>query len=210
MHTLPLLTYKYTDFEPYFDAATMQLHYSKHHQAYVDKLNEALEGNVELQKLDISILLKSLNDIPEAIRTKIKNFGGGHYNHSFFWDVITANSTQKPEGQIGEVINKTYGNYDDFVVEFTKSALSLFGSGWTWLVIDKSNKLSIINTSNQDCPISIGLTPLLALDLWEHAYYLKYQNRRKDFIDVFYNVINWEKVNTLYLETLKSYDKIKV
>ncbi len=199
-YTLPKLGYAYDALEPYIDEQTMRIHHTKHHQAYVDKLNAALEGHV-LEKT-AEELLEDLDSVPESIRTAVKNHGGGTWNHTFFWKVLKKDV--KISGEISKAIDKKFGSYENFKKEFTNTALTLFGSGWTWLVYDKNkNGLDIMSTANQDSPLSVGKKPLLALDVWEHAYYLKYQNRRPEYIDAFFKIINWEKVNEHYLQAKK-------
>lgn len=205
-HILPILPYAYNALEPYIDEQTMKLHHTKHHQAYVDKLNLALEQYIQLQKKPVEELIKNINKIPEEIRTQVRNNGGGHLNHSFFWPLLKKNV--KISGEIEKAIRKKFGSYEKFKEEFSKSALALFGSGWTWFVL-KNNKLEIINTQNQNSPLSENMIPLLTIDVWEHAYYLKYQNRRIEYIEAFFNIINWNKVNENYLKLLKE-SKIKI
>jgi Fe-Mn family superoxide dismutase len=192
IHTLPSLPYAYNALEPYIDATTMEIHYTKHHQVYVDKLNAALEGHNGLQKQSVDELLKDLASVPENIRTAVRNHGGGHFNHSFFWPLLK--KEVKFEGEITDAVNTGFGDYATFKEQFSSAATLLFGSGWTWLVWN-NGKLEIMTTPNQDNPISQGKTPLFGLDVWEHAYYLKYQNRRPEYISAFFNVINWETVN---------------
>ncbi|HIK01668.1 TPA: superoxide dismutase [archaeon] len=191
-HELPKLNYAYDALEPFIDAQTMEIHHSKHHQAYVNNLNKALDGQDELAKLSPSELLKDLSAIPDDIRQNVINHGGGHANHTFFWTLLEKD-VEIPEPFM-EVLKNDFGSFDSFKGEFTKAASSVFGSGWAWLVLD-SGKLSITESSNQDTPLSQGLKPVLTIDVWEHAYYLKYQNRRADYIDAFFNVINWEQVH---------------
>lgn len=191
-HVLPPLPYAYNALEPFIDEKTMNIHHTKHHQTYVDKLNAALEGHNELADLPVEALLKNLDQVPEKIRTAVRNHGGGHANHSFFWPLLKKDVPY--EGGIREHIDSGFGSFEAFRKEFTTKASLLFGSGWTWLVTD-GGKLEIITTPNQDSPVSLGKKPLLGLDVWEHAYYLKYQNRRPEYIEAFFNVINWEKVN---------------
>jgi len=193
---LPKLEYAYNALEPYIDAQTMEIHYSKHHKTYLEKLTALVEGT-PLQEQELEEVLMAPNLIDESIRTGVLNNGGGVYNHNFFWKVMAPPTHQTPNGIILEKINEQFGNIDSFKEEFGKSALSLFGSGWTWLVIDENGRISIKNTANQSTPISEGLQPLLALDLWEHAYYLKYQNRRADYVTNWWNVVNWTKVSEL-------------
>ncbi len=194
MFELPKLPYAYDALEPYFDAKTMEIHYSKHHQTYVTKLNEALAQSPELANKSIEWLLTNLNEVPESIRTAVRNHGGGHFNHSLFWEIIKPTGAKETQGKLTEQINSDFGDFVKFKESFTKSALGLFGSGWVWLTVDQTKKLAILNTSNQDCPISQGLTPILGLDVWEHAYYLKYQNRRPEYVEAYFEVINWTEV----------------
>jgi Fe-Mn family superoxide dismutase len=170
----------------------MEIHHTKHHQTYVDKLNAALEGDKSLQKASAEDLLKDLNSVPENIRTAVRNHGGGHTNHSFWWQMLRKDV--RYSGEIAKAIDSKFGSYDDFKDKFSETAALLFGSGWTWLVFC-NGELEIMSTPNQDSPLSLGKTPILGIDVWEHAYYLKYQNRRPDYISAFFNVINWEQVN---------------
>lgn len=179
-HTLPQLDYSYDALEPHIDARTMEIHHSKHHQAYVDKLNQALENYPELQEKPVEDLLKNLDQIPEPVRTAVKNNGGGHYNHSLFWEVMSK-TPQPISGLLKTKIEEKWSSIENFKDTFTQAAISTFGSGWTWLCI-KNNELEIISTSNQDTPLAEGSTPIFLIDVWEHAYYLKYQNRRPDYI----------------------------
>jgi Fe-Mn family superoxide dismutase len=190
--SLPALPYAYDALEPFFDAKTMEIHHTKHHQTYVDKLNAALEGDKSLQKASAEDLLKDLNSVPENIRTAVRNHGGGHTNHSFWWQMLRKDV--RYSGEIAKAIDSKFGSYDDFKDKFSETAALLFGSGWTWLVFC-NGELEIMSTPNQDSPLSLGKTPILGIDVWEHAYYLKYQNRRPDYISAFFNVINWEQVN---------------
>jgi len=200
-HELPELGYEYDSLEPYIDKETMTIHHSKHHKAYVDNLNKALEKHEELQSKDVEELLKSLDSVSETIRTAVKNHAGGHANHSFFWTVLKKDV--KPTGEILNAINKEFGNYETFTERFKQAAVTQFGSGWAWLVLNPSNRnLEIIQTHDQESPISQGKIPLLVVDVWEHAYYIKYQNRRPEYVDAFINVINWEKVNEYYLKAI--------
>ncbi len=194
MFELPKLPYSYDALEPYFDAKTMEIHYSKHHQTYVNKLNEVLTQAPELADKSIEWLLTNLNIVPESIRTTVRNHGGGHFNHCLFWEIIKPGVAKEPQGKLAEQITSDFGDFAKFKESFTKSALSLFGSGFTWLTADQTKKLSIVNTPNQDCPISQKLTPILGLDVWEHAYYLKYQNRRPEYVEAYFQVINWTEV----------------
>ena len=192
-HELPPLPYAYDSLEPFMDKETMVIHHDKHHKAYVDNLNKALIGHEELQDKSVEELLKNLDSIPEAIRTQVKNHGGGHWNHSFFWHCLKKNT--KPSGEILRAIVRDFGGYEGFITKFKQIAVSHFGSGWAWLVLNPENKkLEIMQTHDQESPITIGKIPLLVVDVWEHAYYLKYQNRRADYLEAFPNIINWEFV----------------
>lgn len=188
---LPKLDYAYNALEPYIDEQTMVIHHTKHHQAYVDKLNAAVKGT-ELENRDISWILGNLGTLPANIKTAVTNNGGQHFSHSFFWKSLAPGS-QKPSGKVLDAISKKWGSFDKFKEEFSNSAATLFGSGWAWLVSNNGN-LEIMQTSNAGCPISEGKTPLLVIDVWEHAYYLKVQNRRPDYIQNWWNVVNWEEV----------------
>ena len=191
-HSLPSLGYDYDALEPYIDAKTMEIHYTKHHQTYVDKLNAALEGHGDLASLSVDRLISDLSQVPEDIRTAVRNHGGGHSNHSFFWPLLKKGVAL--EGNVKELIDRDFGGFDKFKEAFSSKAALLFGSGWTWLTYDQG-KLSIVATPNQDSPLSQGKTPILGIDVWEHAYYLKYQNRRPEYISAFFDIINWAKVN---------------
>lgn len=199
-HKLPDLPYSYDALEPYFDKATMEIHHTKHHQTYVAKLNGALESYTDLQDQTAEELISNLEMIPEKIRTAVRNHGGGHANHTFFWNTLKKET--KFDGEIAEAIKNDFGGFDKFKEKFSNTAALLFGSGWAWLVAG-NNGLEIISTPNQDSPLSLGKQPIIGLDVWEHAYYLKYQNRRPDYIEAFFKVINWEKVNELYLMSKK-------
>jgi superoxide dismutase, Fe-Mn family len=199
-HTLPPLPYPYDALEPHFDAQTMTIHHTKHHQTYVDKLNAALTGHPDLEKKSVEELLSNLNAVPENIRTAVRNHGGGHQNHSFWWPMLKKDVAAK--GDIIMAIEGKFGNLDKFKEQFSTAAANLFGSGWAWLVVT-GGQLEIVATPNQDNPLSQGKKPVLGIDVWEHAYYLKYQNRRPDYIKAFINVINWEKVNEYYLAAKK-------
>lgn len=194
-HTLPELPYAYDALEPHIDARTMEIHHTKHHQAYINNLNAALEKHPELADKPLHELLADLNSVPADIRTAVRNNGGGHYNHSLFWNFLTADGKGKPEGELAEAIDKAFGSFDDFKKEFSAAAGARFGSGWAWLIADKDKNLKIVSTANQDTPLEDG-TPLLGLDVWEHAYYLNYQNRRPDYVAAFFNVVNWDTVAT--------------
>lgn len=192
MFTLPELQYGYDALEPYIDAQTMELHHSKHHQAYIDKLNAAIEGTEWADK-PIEKILQNLDKLPEGKRTAVRNNGGGHYNHTFFWEIMSSNGSKKPEGDLEQLINQAFGSFDDFKQQFSDAAVGRFGSGWVWL-LGKEDGLEIVSTPNQDSPIMDGISPLLGLDVWEHAYYLKYQNRRPEYIENWWNVVDWDVV----------------
>jgi Fe-Mn family superoxide dismutase len=198
MHELPKLPYSYDALEPYIDAKTMEIHYSKHHAAYVAKLNEALANNPELKEKPVRELLSGLQNIPDSIKTAVKNHGGGHFNHSLFWELMKPQGGGAAVGELAKAIVKTFGTFEKFQEEFTKAAAGVFGSGWAWLVLSNAEGLKIIQTSNQDSPVSSGLKPILCIDVWEHAYYLKYQNRRPDYISAWWNVVNWSKADENY------------
>jgi Fe-Mn family superoxide dismutase len=199
MFKLPDLGYAYDALEPYIDAQTMQIHHDKHHAAYVDKLNTALEGHADLQKMDIVELITSLDKVPEDIRTAVRNNGGGHANHSFFWSIMTPDGGREPKGELAEAMNKTFGSFKDFQAKFTEAAVGRFGSGWAWLC-SQDGKLHICSTPNQDSTVmeDKNHAPLLGLDVWEHAYYLKYQNKRPDYIEAWWNVVNWPQVEKYF------------
>ncbi len=190
-HTLPELGYSYDALEPYIDARTMEIHHTKHHQTYIDKLNAALEKHPALQEASAADLVSALDTVPETIRMAVRNHGGGHANHSFFWRLLKKDVA--PEGAVVEAINRQWGSLDQFRAEFSSAAALLFGSGWAWLVWN-GDALEITTTPNQDSPLGRGQHPVLGLDVWEHAYYLKYQNRRPAYIEAFFNVINWRQV----------------
>ena len=191
---LPDLPYDFAALEPYIDARTMEIHYGKHHATYVTKLNAALEKHPALAQKPVEDLLKSLDSLPADIRTAVRNHGGGHFNHSLFWKLMAPGAGGNPSGALAAAIDKSFNGIAGFQEQFSSAAAALFGSGWAWLVADASRKLSIVTTPNQDNPISQGLVPVLGLDVWEHAYYLKYQNRRPDYIAAFWSVVNWKQV----------------
>lgn len=193
MFTLPALPYGYDALEPYIDEQTMNIHHTKHHQTYIDKLNKALEGHDDLTSKSIEEIMTDLNSVPEDIRTAVRNNGGGHANHSFFWQIMAPDQSGKPDGEMAKAIDTAFGSFDQFKEKFTEAAVGRFGSGWAWLV-DNNGKLEITSTANQDSPISEGQKPILGLDVWEHAYYLKYQNKRPDYIDAWWSVVNWSEV----------------
>lgn len=192
MFELPDLPYAYNALEPFLDEETMHAHHDGHHAAYVKNLNDALAGHDEFLNMDIEELLRSLEKVPEDIRTKVKNNGGGHYHHSIFWPMMKPEGGGEPSGDLAKAIQEQFRDFNTFKGQFNQSAGSLFGSGWTWLVWENGN-LAIVNTSNQDSPISLGQYPLLGIDLWEHAYYLKYKNKRVDFIAAWWNLVNWDE-----------------
>lgn len=197
---LPDLDYPYNALEPHIDKMTMEIHHTKHHQTYVDNLNKAVEGYKEYQEMDIKELIAKLNSLPEEIKTAVRNNGGGHLNHSIFWKIMSPNGGGEPVGEVAKKIDEDLSGFDKFKEEFKKAALGRFGSGWAWLVVNKDGKFEIVSTPNQDNPVSEGKEPLLGIDVWEHAYYLKYQNRRADYIDAWFNVVDWNKVEKRYKE----------
>lgn len=193
-YTLPELKYNFDALEPVIDARTMEIHYTKHHQAYVNNLNAALEKHPDVTKTDLVELIKDLNLVPEDIRSAVRNNGGGHLNHTLFWEVMTPNGAKAPSGALLTAINDAFGSVDAFKEKFSTAAKTQFGSGWAWLAVDANNKLVVVGTPNQDNPLSQGLTPILGIDVWEHAYYLNYQNRRPDYVSNWWNVVNWDVV----------------
>jgi superoxide dismutase, Fe-Mn family len=197
-YSLPALPYAFDALEPYIDARTMEIHHDKHHQAYINNLNKAIAARPELGKQPVETLIQNLSNVPEDIRAAVRNNGGGHANHSLFWLSLGKNSGAKPAGEIGKAIDTKFGNYSAFQEQFAKAALGVFGSGWAWLCADANKQLLIESTPNQDSPLTTGRQPLLGIDVWEHAYYLKYQNKRADYISAFYNVINWDAVGDRY------------
>jgi Fe-Mn family superoxide dismutase len=202
MHTLPQLNYQYNSLIPYIDAKTMEIHHTKHHQAYIDKLNAALEPYEDLQTLAIEDLLGQLDQVPQSIATAVRNHGGGHANHSLFWTIMTPNpAEEQPARKLASAIDNDFGSFSKFQEEFTNIASTHFGSGWAWLVLEQG-KLHVCSTTNQDSPLMHGNTPILGLDLWEHAYYLHYQNRRPDYISAWWHVVNWPQVEQNYLKAL--------
>ncbi|MEH6946185.1 superoxide dismutase SodA [Bacillus sp. JJ634] len=194
---LPQLPYAVDALEPHIDKETMNIHHTKHHNTYVTNLNAAIEGNEELQSKNIEELVANLDAVPEAIRTAVRNNGGGHANHSLFWTILTPNGSGAPAGELADAIAAKFGSFDAFKEEFAKAAATRFGSGWAWLVVN-NGELEVTSTPNQDSPLSEGKTPILGLDVWEHAYYLNYQNRRPDYIGAFWNVVNWDEVSKRY------------
>ncbi len=203
MFTLPDLPYSYSALEPYIDAETMKIHHTKHHQAYIDKLNTALkEQSAELAGRPVNDLLANLSALPEEISTAVQNHGGGHANHSLFWTVMAPGSGGEPAGDLAPAIDHDFNNFSGFQDQFTTAAIDRFGSGWAWLAVDADHNLKVLNTANQDSPLSAGFIPILGLDVWEHAYYLKYQNKRPDYIKAFWNVVNWPEVERRYQKAI--------
>jgi Fe-Mn family superoxide dismutase len=195
--TLPELPYAFDALEPHIDAKTMEIHHGKHHQAYVNNLNAAIEKAPELAGKSLDELMRGINSVPEAVRTAVRNNGGGHWNHSFFWKLMGPNAGGNPSGEVGRAIDDAFGSFDKFKEQFAAAGAGRFGSGWAWLVND-GGKLSITSTPNQDNPLMEGQKALLGLDVWEHAYYLKYQNRRPDYINAWWNVVNWKEVENRF------------
>ncbi|GEL66255.1 superoxide dismutase [Marinilactibacillus psychrotolerans] len=196
-YTLPELPYAYDALAPHIDEETMRIHHDKHHAAYVTKVNAALENHPELAQLSINELMQKLDSVPEDIKTAVQNNGGGHANHSLFWEILSPNGGGKPSGELAAAIDETFGSFDEFKEKFSATGAGRFGSGWAWLVVT-DGKLEVIDTLNQDSPLSLGKTPLLGLDVWEHAYYLNYQNKRPEYISAFWNVVNWDEVAKRY------------
>ncbi|HSB89075.1 MAG TPA: superoxide dismutase [Anaerolineales bacterium] len=197
-HELPPLPYAFDALEPHIDARTMEIHHDKHHAAYVNNLNTALEGHPDLQKKSLVDLLADLNAVPEAVRTAVRNNGGGTYNHGLFWKWMAPKAGGEPTGALGKAVGQAFGDFAAFKDQFSKAALGRFGSGWAWLVVDGSGALKVVSTANQDTPLADKMKPVLGLDVWEHAYYLKYQNRRADYVAAWWNVVNWAEVDGLY------------
>lgn len=203
MFTLPKLAYAYDALEPYVDAKTMEIHHTKHHQTYVDKLNAALKDLPDFATKELPELLKNITAVPEAARSAVRNHGGGHANHSLFWTVVGPQADAEPMGSSGEAIAKSFGSFASFQEKFSQTATNHFGSGWTWLVVTPQKELTIYSLPNQDSPYMQGDTPILGLDIWEHAYYLKYQNKRPEYIAAFWNVVNWQEVDRLYTAAMQ-------
>lgn len=196
-YQLPDLTYAFDALEPHIDARTMEIHHDRHHAGYVNKVNAALEGHPDLAAKSIEDVLRDINSVPENIRTAVRNNGGGHANHSLFWQVMSPDGGGQPAGALATAINSAFGGFDALKDQFTKAALGRFGSGWAWLVVGGAD-LSVISTANQDSPLMDGLTPILGLDVWEHAYYLKYQNKRGEYVNAWWNVVDWPEVARRY------------
>ena len=203
-HELPALPYDYSALEPFIDAQTMKLHHDMHHGAYVKNLNAALEKYSNLQSKKVEELLRDLNAVPEDIRTTVRNNGGGHMNHTMFWKIMKPKGGGDPSGQIAEVIKKSFGSFKDFQTKFNDAGAKQFGSGWVWLIGKSNGEFQVISTPNQDNPISQGLFPIMGNDVWEHAYYLKYNNRRPEYLAAWWNVVNWEEINRR-LETFQAH-----
>lgn len=202
--TLASLKYAYNALEPHVDAETMQLHHTKHHQAYIDNANKALAEAPDFQKYTLEELLTNLDALPPSIRERIRNHGGGHFNHTFFWDIISPQGGGNPTDLVQQEINKAFGSFQSFKEQFEKAAQGRFGSGWAWLCVNQAKHLVIMATSNQDSPLELGFYPILTLDVWEHAYYLKYRNKRPDYISAWWNIVNWQQVEKLYKDALKA------
>lgn len=192
MYSLPQLGYKFDALEPYIDAETMEIHYSKHHQTYVDKLNEACQGHEELATKTVEELLTNLSELSPDLQVPVRNHGGGHYNHTLFWESVKPGGNDISQ-EVAQLLQESFSSVDEFKSKFTAAALGRFGSGWAWLVMH-GDGLEIISTANQDCPLSDGMQPILGLDVWEHAYYLKYQNRRPEYVTAWWNIVNWQVV----------------
>jgi Fe-Mn family superoxide dismutase len=197
-HELPALPYSFDALEPHIDAQTMEIHHDRHHATYVNNLNDALSGHASLADKSVEELISNLDEVPESIRTAVRNNGGGHANHTLFWEILSPNGGGAPTGEVAKAIDDAFGSFDQFKEAFTDAALKRFGSGWAWLVV-KNGSLEVTSTPNQDSPLMEGAQPILGLDVWEHAYYLKYQNKRPEYVKAFWNVVNWEEVNKRYL-----------
>lgn len=200
--TLPELPYAYDELEPHLDARTMEIHHGKHHATYVANLNKALEGRTQFAHASVEELISNLNDVPEEIRAAVRNQGGGHYGHSLYWSIMSPTGGGNPYGDISKGIEKHFGSFEQMKEKLTKAAISRFGSGWGWLVVN-GDKLEVMSTPNQDTPLMENKTPILVVDVWEHAYYLQYQNRRPDFVSSWWNVVDWEEVNRRYNEAVR-------
>jgi Fe-Mn family superoxide dismutase len=196
---LPPLPYAYDALEPYIDVQTMQLHHDKHHATYVTNLNNALKGH-DFENLPVEQVIRRLNEVPESARTAVRNNGGGHLNHSMFWQIMKPNGGGQPAGELASAITSTFGSFDAFKTAFNDAGVKRFGSGWAWLVADRSGKLQVISTANQDSPLIDGLYPVMGNDVWEHAYYLKYQNRRPEYLGAWWNVVNWDEIAKRYAQ----------
>jgi Fe-Mn family superoxide dismutase len=199
-HQLPALPYAFDALEPFVDARTMEIHHGKHHNAYVTNLNKTLEGHADLAALPLEALMGALDRVPEAVRMAVRNNGGGHYNHSLFWNLMKSAGGGEPKGPLAEAIQKTFGSFPEFKTRFSTAATTRFGSGWAWLYLDREGKLAVGSTPNQDNPLMEGGTPILGLDVWEHAYYLLYQNRRPDYVEAWWNTVNWSHANECFVQ----------
>lgn len=197
-YELPPLPYPNSALEPHIDAQTMEIHHDKHHQAYITNLNKALGSNADLASRPIDELIKNMDAVPENIRTAVRNNGGGHSNHTFFWNIMGPNGSGAPTGEVADAIKETFGSFEALQEKINAAGAARFGSGWAWLVVSKDKKLEVISTPNQDSPIMDGHTPVLGVDVWEHSYYLKYQNKRPDYLKAWWNTVNWEAVNKHY------------
>lgn len=197
-YTLPKLNYSYDALEPEIDALTMEIHHTKHHQAYINNLNAALEKHPDFQKVDLVDIVKDLDQLPDDIKMAVRNNGGGHLNHTLFWETLAPATGQMPTGELKDAIDRDFGSLDNLKTELDNAAKTRFGSGWAWLVVNPNHTLEVLSTPNQDNPYSLGKTPILGIDVWEHAYYLNYQNRRPDYIANWFKVINWDQVLTNY------------
>lgn len=197
-YEVPPLPYDYSALEPYIDTQTMQLHHDKHHAAYVTNLNAAIQSHAQFASLPVEQLIQRLNELPENIRTAVRNNGGGHANHSMFWRIMTPNGGGQPGGDLANAINSTFGSFDQFKAAFNDAGVKRFGSGWAWLILDQNGNLQVISTANQDSPLMEGNFPIMGNDVWEHAYYLKYQNRRPEYLNAWWNVVNWNEIEKRY------------
>ena len=193
-YSLPPLAYPYNSLEPHIDARTMEIHHTKHHQAYINNVNNAIKGKPELENRSVEELISDLNSVPEDIRMVVRNNGGGHANHTFFWTIIGPKAGGQPQAKVAAAIDQAFGSFDAFKEKFAQAAATRFGSGWAWLAVAKTGSLEIFSTPNQDSPLMEGKTPIVGIDVWEHAYYLQYQNRRPDYVAAFWNVVNWQEV----------------
>jgi Fe-Mn family superoxide dismutase len=199
-YELPPLPYDYSALEPYIDTQTMQIHHDKHHQTYVTNLNNALQGHDQLAAMSVDDLLRNISQVPDSIRTAVQNNAGGHSNHSMFWNIMKPNGGGEPTGDLASAIQQTFSSFDAFKAAFNDAGTKRFGSGWAWLVLDSSGKLQVISTANQDSPLMSGLFPVMGNDVWEHAYYLKYQNRRPEYLNAWWNVVNWDAIAHRYAQ----------
>ena len=204
-YELPPLPYDYSALEPYIDTQTMQLHHDKHHQTYVTNVNNALQGHDQLAAMSVDDLLRNIKQVPESIRTAVQNNAGGHSNHSMFWNIMTPNGGGEPTGNLASAIQQAFGSFDAFKTAFNDAGTKRFGSGWAWLVLDSSGKLQVISTANQDSPLMDGMYPVMGNDVWEHAYYLKYQNRRPEYLNAWWNVVNWDAIAHRYEQGLSGH-----